>query len=1533
MKKILGLDLGTNSIGWAVVSTDKDNHPVKIEGIGSRIIPMDAATLSDFNRGNSKSQTAERTRYRSTRRLRERFLLRRERLHRVLHILGFLPEHYDSQIGWDKSNAKWYGKFLNHAEPKIEWQKSNNDTKSKYEFLFMESFYEMAKDFSINRSESINSKLRIPHDWTIYYLRKKALSKKISKEELAWVLLHFNQKRGYYQLRDEEDISIDHKEYIEKLKVVQIEPGETDRRNNARTWYTVFLENGWQFHTVFSSEPKWLGQVKEFLVTEELNEKGVIKTDREGKEKRKLLILPSFEEIEMMSETDKNKYFNKIKAKTELTIDESGKTVGEYIYDSLLQNPNQKIRGKLIRTIERRYYIDELTKILERQKEFHNELQDEKLYLRCILELYKRNEAHRNNITGRSFTYLFIYDILFYQRPLKSKKSLINDCPFESLQLPDGQRYGLKCIAKSNPLFQEFRLWKFISNLRIYQREKEIDGIVRRDVDVTTEFINSENDIELLFEWLNDKKEISQNTLLEGYFKVKKPRGKDSVSIYRWNYVEDKSYPCNETRFLILARLEKVGIDKAFLTREIEEHLWHILYSIEDKYEIEKALKKFASAYNLGSDFIDSFKSFPRFEREYGSYSSKALKKLLPLMRLGKFWKEEFLTQTTKERIEKIIDGEVDEGIKFHIREKTQNLTDIESFRGLPEWLSSYIVYNRFSEGKDISRWESPSELDGFIKTFRQHSLRNPLVEQVILETLRVVHDIWVQQGRIDEIHIELGREIKNPKEKRREITQRIVENENINQRIRAMLLEFKSMSDIENVRPFSPTQQEILKIYEDFALGTLDKEDPEFQFVDKITKSNQLSKSDIIRYRCWLEQKYRSPYTGEVIPLGKLFTSAYEIEHIIPQSIFFDDSFVNKVICESEVNKLKDNQLGLEFIKNHHGEKIRTFSGKIVEIFSISQYESFVKDNYPGRNVKGKRLLLDEIPDKFIERQINDTRYITKEVMRLLSNVVREKSENGEFEQEAKSKHVIPCTGAITSRLKQEWGLNEAWNSLILPRFVRLNEVTGSDRFIRTNEQGHNIPAIPFELQKSVTKKRIDHRHHALDALVIACATRDHVQYLNSENSEAQKYHIHKALAKKLRRFETVNVNSKVRNHEGIWEESDEKIRREVPCEFLKPWDKFAEDALSALKEVVVSFKQNLRIINKTVNHYTKYNEDGVKTTFIQNKGANWAIRKPMHKETIFGKTNLRKIKTVSLAEALKQPLSILEKDLKKKIIELNEQGLDLSEIKKYFSNNAEVWSDINFSKIKVYYYTENSKENYYAVRKSLNTSFDKEKIENSITDTGIQRILLRHLEGFNNDHERAFSPEGIEQLNQNIRALNNGREHKPILKVRVYEKADKFSVGSVGNKALKFVEAAKGTNLFFAVYQASNGKRNYKTIPLNVVMERQKLGLSSAPEQNEEGDNLLFLLSPNDLVYLASDDEVLKTGDFDKIDRSKIFKIVSFTGNRLYVLPFSVASVIYDKKEFTQLNKIELIKEKETLVPISVDRLGNIKQTVISK
>lgn len=1489
MKKILGFDIGTNSIGWAIVYGDTNEDGKlqlkEIANAGSRIIPMDASILGDFDKGNSVSQTKARTEYRGMRRMRERYLLRRERLYRILNIMGFLPEHFSECL-------TRYGKFTNNSEPKLAWLKDNE---GKMQFLFKQSFNEMLNEFYEHNPQLTEEAKKIPYDWTLYYLRKKALTAPIQKEELAWILLNFNQKRGYYQLRgeDEEDTQNKIEEYL-SLKIIRVEA--TDEKKGDGTWHNVYLENGMVYRRTSKTFLDWEGKTKDFIITTLLDNNGQPKVDKDGQIRRSL-------------RQPKEEDWGLLKKKTEASIGKSGKTVGSYIYDSLLSDPTQKIKGRLVRTIEREYYKSELKAILEKQKQFIPELNDKELYDRCVEELYPSNDAHRNNITHRDFTYLLAEDILFYQRPLKSKKSLIADCQYETRayknpETGETKHIGIKCVSKSHPRFQEFRLWQFISNLRIYERSKIVDGKTKLDVDVTDSFLKDETVYERLFEFLNNKKAIKQDTLLSSFFKLKKQNGKH---LYRWNYVEDREYPCNETRELILSRLKKAGISASFLTTETEEALWHILYSVSDKQELRTALATFARKNTLDeTTFTEHFIKIPPFKNDYGAYSLKALNKLLPLIRMGKYWSEESIDAKTRERIDRIIDGEADENIKNTVREKAINLNDISHFKGLPLWLACYVVYNRHSEASDTERWKRPEDIDEYLRHFRQHSLNNPIVEQVVMETLRTVRDIWKTEGHIDEIHIELGREMKSPAAKRAQMAQNMTENENTNIRIKYLLREFASPDiDIEGVHPHSPSQQELLRIYEEGVLASEKDIAPDIkELIGRLNeKSKQPSHSDVQRYKLWLDQKYCSPYTGLAIPLSRLFTPDYEIEHVIPQSRYFDNSFTNKVICESEVNKLKDNQLGYEFIMRHHGEKVPLSRGITATILEPKEYEQLVKNTYSANPQKLKKLMMDDIPDGFIDRQLNDSRYISKLVKGLMSKIVREKGE-----EEATSKNVIVCTGSVTDRLKKDWGVNDVWNRIILPRFERLDKMCGQQLYTTKNTSGHVIPDMPIEQQRGFNKKRIDHRHHAMDAIVIACATRSIVNYLNNESAkhdaQTTRHDLQHALCHKQRTDANGNYQ---------WT-------------LNMPWDTFPADVNNALNRIIVSFKQNLRVISRTKNKIQKL-KNNKRVLEQQTKGDNWAIRKPLHKETVYGEVNLRLQKEVKLKEAITRPDDIIDRDLKKKIKAMLELGYDLKKIKDYFEDNAEIWSDINLNKIPIYYFTAETSDRYFATRKPIDQSFNRKKIINEITDTGIQKIMLRHLENKSDNPDIAFSPEGIEEMNRNIRTLNNGKWHQPILKVRVYEKANKFAIGKSGNKSKKFVEAAKGTNLFFAVYEGEDGKRRYSSIPLNIVIDRMKAG---QPVAGEDGIIPTFVLSPGDLVYLPKEGETLSV---ETIDKSRIYKMVSCNGKQCFFIGNTIAKAIInnnDLHEFNVLNKIEIALTgeniKEKCIPIKVDRLGQI-------
>lgn len=1515
MKNILGLDLGTNSIGWALVQHDFESKKGGILAAGSRIIPMSQDILGKFDSGQSYSQTAERTGFRGTRRLRERHLLRRERLHRVLNILGFLPRHYAGQIDFEKR----LGQFISESEPKLPYA-FHPDT-NKAAFIFKNSFTEMLQDFAQHLPHLVENDKKVPYDWTIYFLRKKALTQKIEKEELAWLLLNFNQKRGYYQLRGEDDEENQSKR-VEYYALLVTDVVATDDKKGDEIWYNVVLENGWIYRRTSKTQLDWKGKCKEFIVTTELNEDGTIKKDKEGKERRS---------FRAPADND----WNLVKKKTEADLLKSGKTVGTYIYDTLLQNPNQKIKGKLVRVIERKFYKEELEMILNRQKGFHSELNDENLYEACLNELYEHNEAHRNSIAQKDFTHLFINDIIFYQRPLKSKKSLISNCKLESRAfIKDGNlvKVPLKCIAKSHPLFQEFRLWQFLQNLKIYQKEKQINGKLHTDLNVTVEFLKSEDDWVRLFDWLNERKEVDQKALLKQYFKIKSTDG------YRWNYVEDKAYPCNETRALIASKLAKVqGLTAGFLTKEREEALWHILYSVEDKIDIQKALKTFASKNSLEDDFIEAFKKFPRIEKDYGSYSAKALKKMLPLMRIGKYWIEEDVManfDSYQKNIQMVVarlkDKNIEEELETNQLYKSLELLqdDVSAYKGLQKHLASYVAYGKHSEDGEAKKWATVND----IQLLEQHSLRNPIVEQVINETLQVVKSIWNHYGKgeegfFDEIHIELGREMKNTADERERISQRMIANENTNLRIKALLMELLNDVEVENVRPYSPMQQEILKIYEE---GALNSEDNIPDDILKISKMAQPTSKELVRYKLWLQQKYRSPYTGDIIPLNKLFTSAYEIEHIIPQSRYFDDSMGNKVICEAEVNKDKGNSTAYEYIKNNRGKKIELSFGHETTLFTIDAYEDFVKRNYAGNRNKMKKLLMEDIPEAFIQRQLNDSRYISKVVKNLMSNIVRE-----EDEQEAISKNVVVCTGSITAALKQDWGLNDVWNEIITPRFERLNEITRSANFGEwTNKEGKNVFQIqmPLEYQKGFSKKRIDHRHHALDAIIIACATRSHINYLNN----------YSAIGKVKTKEEKEKMRYDLRNKLCSKKYNDDR-KQNYKWIFYKPWETFTQEVREMLNGIVVSFKQNLRVVNKTVNYYQKWKEEdgNWKKIFERQKGENWAIRKPMHKDTVSGSIQLKFKKMVSLSGALDNWEMIANAGIRKKVKQLFADGYNKTKIIAFFKANGNKWQETDLTKVEVYYW---DKENA-ASRVNLDESFNSVKI-NSVTDSGIRNILREHLGSYNElangkviEHpELAFSPDGLDIMNRNIEKLNGGKPHLPIYKVRTFEPlGNKFQVGQKGNKKAKYVEAAKGTNLYFAIYVDDNKKRYYETISLNIVIDRLKQGKSPVPDVNKDGHQLLFHLSPNDLVYVPTEVERENIHAFyfnnsSKAKVEKIYKTVSFSNNQCFFVGNNVSIPVINKFEFSALNKmeksIEGIMIKEFCVKLNVDRIGRIKQ-----
>ena len=1551
MKKILGLDLGTNSIGWALVEIDHEKKVVRIIGLGSRILAMDAGEISTFETGGKlASSAAQRTEKRSPRRLNERYLLRRDRLHCVLNLLQCLPKHYRLSIEFENEKKKRSGKFKNGKEEKLAYYK---DDDGKYQFLFMDAYQEMENEFrqqhpNLFYAKSNGKQTKIPYDWTLYYLRKKALqitNNELTKEELAWITLSFNQKRGYkkiighdeieqkdgelreiftgkvksaikidgkdlyeivlvdfnnednelYRYKEESKIQITFKDDLKKIEIISkyddegnidskkteyiineirenllvVDVRNTGRKNKENFIFEIELETGWIKEQQSKFTPKWKNIKRDFIIKTKYDKDGsrILK----GQDKGRSINIPKEEDWSLM------------KLKTETSIhafNTKYNTIGvaPFIYYNLLQNPNQKIKAGLVTVIERDFYEKELEAIYKSQENFHPELKNRELYKQAIELLYPNNQTHRGTLTNSDFKGLIGADILFYQRDLKSKKSLIANCEYEKrpyLKTGEECKQVLKAIHAANPLYQEFRLWQFIKSLKIIKLEDIVNDEIRLNQDVSGILLPLDIK-EKIFEFLNNKKDITQIQLLKKLSELHNDKTISSHN-YKWNYPQyddeekknEHKIICNPTRYEFILRTKKIkNFDwETFLNSENEYLLWHFFYSVKKESEfllglnslVEKLLKKVGLSEDYKSNLVKNLSTFSGYKNDYGTYSEKAIKKLLPFLRIGKYWKQEDVerilanrSSDVLEKVEKALDKVVSkEGING----------EITDFQGL--WLSSacYLVYGRYSEVGDIKFWTSPYDIENFIQSeFKQHSLNNPVVEKVLIEMLQVVKDIWMYYGEkngIDEngkstykkifdcIHIELGREMKKNNKQKQNADRKNNENRKANERIIELLKDLKK--EYSSIQEKSPFQQTKLKIIEEGLLSSIeyDKDNVSYKLIDSqktITKKEikelvnkditKVSRGELERYKLWLDQRYQSPYTGRIIKLSDLFDrKKYEIEHIFPQERITLNSLENKVICETEVNKDKKADTGYGYILRANSKPIKcaAHEDKDVNILSVAAYTKLVNRNFIDK--KRDILLSKDIPDEFTNSQKVNMQYISKMAVKLLSNIVREKDEDT-----YRSKNVLVTNGTITSTLKKHWQLNETWNELISSRYKRLNELTNSSlfgdiRIINGHEVFVNDNQIPQQINKNFNSKRIDHRHHALDALIIALTTENHVNYLN--NISSQENSEDKLKTRKAIKYQLTNTRK----------ESDQK--REwyfLPPAQLKTKEGivnykyqyndtkgnvFKDIAKKALEDTIASFKQKNRIIRQRWNKYSTH-ENGklvIREQEELRKKEKFSIRQSLHKSTFYGKVKLAyKTLDISLKKAISENYDIVDRSLCEHI-----KGMK----NKMSWNEIVTQLSVKYPTVKVY---EKFVSSRYGCELESLAAVSSNKIIStieSITDTGIQEILKSHLKNYDFDPQTAFSYDGIKTLNEAIikpkhGLTKKGKPHKAIYKVRMTEAMGrKFSVSENGQKSTKYVVTDAGSNAFCGIYKnKKDSERKFYIPTLKEILNNLKNG-----------------------------------------------------------------------------------------------------------
>jgi CRISPR-associated endonuclease Csn1 len=311
--------------------------------------------------------------------------------------------------------------------------------------------------------------------------------------------------------------------------------------------------------------------------------------------------------------------------------------------------------------------------------------------------------------------------------------------------------------------------------------------------------------------------------------------------------------------------------------------------------------------------------------------------------------------------------------------------------------------------------------LNNSLALIKKDSLRNPIVEKIVNQVINLVNEIMPTFGQPDQIRVELARSLRENAEQRANTDKKMRDREKENKGI-------------------------VEKLYEKY--------------------KRRITPKIVEKYRLWQETGGISPYnpTHCIAEEAMLWSGDYDIEHIVPKALFFDNSFANKTIAPRHINEQKSDMTGFDFMKNKGDEALKAYTELIHQLFDKGSISKAKRD----------RLLMAEkdIPEDFLNRQLQETRYITKVVSKILKQVCRE---------------VSTTTGAITDYLRHQWGLDDVLKTINLPKYQAAQQVV---------EHTDIYGKVYYQILD--WSKRDDHRNHAIDALVVALTKQGYIQRLN---------------------------------------------------------------------------------------------------------------------------------------------------------------------------------------------------------------------------------------------------------------------------------------------------------------------------------------------------------------------------------------------------------------------------------------------------
>lgn len=922
-------------------------------------------------------------------------------------------------------------------------------------------------------------------------------------------------------------------------------------------------------------------------------------------------------------------------------------------------------------------------------------------------------------------------EIIYYQRKLKSQKGLVNICEFEGFETT----YLDKKTQQEKTIFTGPKVAPKTSPL--FQLCKIWEVV--NNISLKTKNIEGSK-----YKWsdriptIEEKKEIV-NYLL----------GNESLSFAELlkilNLKKDQVYANKQILKGIQGNITYTAIHKVVGDNEHLKFNVNIIPSNHQAFLVDKKTGEIL-------DEEDSIKIDPDIEQEplyqlwHTIYSIKELDecKNALIKRFG--FSEKIAEQLSRIDFNKQAFGNKSNKAMRKILPylmQGYSLSDAESFAG----------YNRRLTKEEKADKVTSERLELLPK----NSLRQPVVEKILNQMINVVNTITEKHGIPHEIRVELARELKQSKDEREDADKQNVFNKKVNEEVTKRLIELGL-----------PTTKRFIQKYKFI-----------FPVKDKNWKGAQVVNQCI--------------YCGELFNLSEALSGDnFDVDHIVPKALLFDDSQTNKVLVHRSCNSTKTNQTAYDYINKKGSETLNQYIERVDDWFKrgIISYGKMQRlkvsfEEYQERKKKGKETEADKkIWEAFIDRQLRETAYIARKSKEILEKICA---------------NVTSTEGNVTAKLRQLWGWDDVLMNLQLPKYKELEEKIGT-QFIQTREWTSDHGKRKHQKEEIINwSKRDDHRHHSIDALVIACTQQSFIQRINTlsstETKDAMQLEIDIAKKKYGNNYDEKILSEKneiVKGHKEKNNALNSYLISQRPETFTT---KYIEQEA---EKILISFKSGKKVATISKYKATGKNE---KTGVIVPRGA-------LHEQSVYGKIKVID-KEKNLKYLFENPTTIIKQEIKNLVKNrLNENENDVKKTLNSLKKNP-IYLDIEKAVIldKADCYTERTVIKY-PIQNLKNNDIP------FIVDSKVKQLVKARLDANSGKEKEAF---------KNVLWFNEAKQI-PIRTVRLFTDLEAIEAIKKDKNGREIGFAKTGNNHHIAIYRNNEGKKIQHLCTFWHAVERKK-------------------------------------------------------------------------------------------------------------